>query len=80
VSFGACVEVSVDDPMAGPYYDDSGNRDYSRTVKVGGAISLDIDRRELLQTPSPQSATKFLKIAKVRIDELDYVSLVDRSY
>jgi len=33
VSFGARVEVSVDDPMASPYYDDSGNRDYSRTVE-----------------------------------------------
>ncbi len=80
VSFEARVEVSVDDPMASPRYDDSGDRDYSRTVKVGGAISVDIDRRELLQTPSPQSAAKFLKMAKVGIDELDYVSLVDRSY
>ena len=80
VDFEARVEVSADDPMGGPWYDEEGNLDSSRMVTISGAVSIRFDRVHLLQNPINISEQELLKAATVSIDELDDISLIARSY
>ena len=80
VDFEARVEVSADDPMGGPWYDEEGNLDSSRKVTISGAISISFDPVDLLQNPINISEQELLKTATVSIDELDDISLIARSY
>ena len=80
VNFEARVEVSADDPMGGPWYDEEGNLDSSRMVTISGAVSISFDPVDLLQNPINTSGQELLKAATVSIDELDDISLVARSY
>ena len=80
VNFEARVEVSADDPMGGPRYDEEGNLDSSRMVTISGAVSISFDQVDLLQYPINTSGQELLKAATVSIDELDDISLIARSY
>ena len=80
VEFEAEVQISVDDPMGGTYYDEEGHPDSSREVKVLGAVSLKLDPADLLQHPMNSSGEQLLRAASVSIDELDDITLVSRSY
>ena len=80
VNFEARVEVSADDPMGGPWYDEEGNLDSSRIVTISGAVSIRFDPVDLLQNPINTSGQELLKATTVSIDELDDISLIARSY
>jgi len=79
VNFEASVEVSVDDPMGSPYYDEEGDLECSRVVMVSGAVSLNLAPVDL-KNPLNSSGEQLLKTAAVSIDELDDISLVSRRY
>ena len=80
VEFEAELQISVDDPMGGTYYDEEGHPDSSREVKVSGAVSLKLAPADLMQHPMNSSGAQLLAAATVSIDELDDISLVPRSY
>jgi hypothetical protein len=80
VNFEARVEISADDPMGASWYNEELYPDYSREVKVWGAVSLKLDTADRLQHPIKSSGTQLLAAATVSIDELDDISLVPRSY
>ncbi len=80
VNFEATVEVSVDDPDGGPYYDEDGGPNSSRMVTVGGAVTMSINQDDLRQFPAQSLGRPLLEAATVGIDELDQVSLVSRSH
>jgi hypothetical protein len=80
VNFEASVEIDADDPMGGSWYDDDGNPDSSRTVRVSGAVSISINLDDLWRDPAKTSGLELLNAAAVGIDELDDISLVSRSY
>ena len=80
VNFEARAQVSVDDPLPGPYYDEDGHLDFSREVTVSGALSLNLDPVDLRQNSMNSVGEVLLKSATASVDELDDISLVSRGY
>ena len=79
VDFKASVEIEADDPGS-EWRDEDGNLDSSRTVTVSGAVSISLDLVDLSRDPAKVSGAELLKGASISIDELDDISLVDRSH
>jgi len=80
VNFEARAQVSVDDPLPGPYYDEDGHLDFSREVTVSDALSLNLDPVDLRQNSMNSAGDVLLKSATASVDELDDISLVSRGY
>jgi hypothetical protein len=80
VNFLVKAEVDVDDQLAQPYYDEEGDLDSSRIVEVLGEVSITVEPEDLLQNPEKFSPEYLLDEAEVRVDEIDHISVADRSY
>ena len=80
VNFDARVSVDVDDPMSGHYFDDDGNVDTTREVRVSGAVTITLDATLLQQVSRSWSAEELQAVADVSVDELYDIELATRSY